>query len=177
MILWTIQHKSAYEKMRKSGVLRANEAHLCDDSFTEAYLWMSGQMTKRIGNSPEGVIFPVWAWYKWEGERKRLDMRAHGRHWGTKGSPIVLLTVDVPENFVLLSDFDYWHVVLNNGDIIFPHCEEAIYSQEEKKKSWENIFDIDCSYDGEQHQYLTTQATLWEMRWEWVIKAENFISR
>lgn len=177
MILWTIQHKCAYENMKKNGVLRANEAHLFDDSFKEAYLWMSNQMKKRIGNSPEGVIFPVWAWYQWEGKRKRLDMRVHGRGWGAKGTPIVLLTVDVPENCVLLSDFDYWHFVLNDRDIIIPYCETAIYSQEVKLKSWENIFDIDCSYDGEPHQSLTTQATLWEIRWEWVIKAENFISR
>ncbi|BCJ96334.1 hypothetical protein acsn021_39030 [Anaerocolumna cellulosilytica] len=177
MVLWTIQHKCAYEEMRKKGVLRANEARICDDSFKEAYLWISSQMTKRMGNSPEGVIFPVWAWYQWEGKRKRLDMRIHGRHWGKKGSPIVLLTIDVPDKFVLLSDFDYWHVVLNNGDIIFPYRDEAIYSQAEKQKSWENIFDIDCSYDGESHPFLTTQATLWEIRWEWVIKAEHFISR
>lgn len=177
MILWTIQHQCAYENMQKTGVLRADEAHLCDDTFLDAYDWMVSQMKARIGNPPEGVRFPVWAWYQWEGKRKRLDMRFHGRGWGEKGNPIVLLTVEVPESCVLLSDFDYWHHVLNDWDIIFPDREAAVYSKEEKRKSWENIFDITCTFDGEQHKRLTTQATLWEIKQEWVKKAEHFVSR
>lgn len=177
MILWTIQHQNAYEKMQKTGVLRADGAFILDEFFKEPYLWMANQMKVRIGNPPEGTLFPVWAWYQWEGKRKRPDMRVHGRGWGEKGSPIVLLTIDVPENCVLLSDFDYWHVVLNDGDLVFPISETAVYSQDEKEKSWENIFDIECSYDGEPHPNLTTQATMWEIRREWVLKAENFISR
>ena len=57
-------------------------------------------------------------------------MRAHGRNWGEKGTPIVLLTIDVPDNLVLLSDFDYWHCVLNDGEItvletkVFPELQE-----------------------------------------------------
>lgn len=68
---------------------------------------------------------------------------------GRKGTPIVLLTIEVPDNLVLLSDFDYWHCVLNDGDIIFPIDDSAVYSEEEKQKSWENIFDINCSFEGE----------------------------
>lgn len=97
---------------------------------------MAEQMKKRIGEPPKGVIFPVWAWYQWEGMRKRPDMRVHGRNWGEKGTPIVLLTIEVPDNLVLLSDFDYWHCVLNDGEIIFPIDDSAVYSEEEKRKSW-----------------------------------------
>jgi len=177
MILWTIQHEHAYGKMEKTGVLRADKNYIFSEFFEKSYLWMSNQMEKRIGHAPEGVIFPVWAWYQWEGKRKRPDMRIHGRNWGEKGTPIVLLTIDVPEDCVLLSDFDYWHCVLNDGDIIFPYDETAVYSEAEKRRSWENIFYIDCSFDGEEHHILTTQATLWEIKREWVKKAEHFISR
>lgn len=72
MILWTIQNKLAYESMKETGVLRVDENYILDDLFKEPYLWMASQMKKRIGNPPEGVIFPVWAWYRWEGNRKRL---------------------------------------------------------------------------------------------------------
>lgn len=133
-------------------------------------------MKKRIGNAPEGVIFPVWAWFQWEGKRKRPDMRFHGRNWGEKGTPIVLLTIDVPEHCILLSNFDYWHCVLNDFEITNSD-EEREYSEEEKRKSWERIFDITCSFDGEEYQMLTTQATMWEIRSEWVKKVEHFISR
>lgn len=177
MILWTIQNKLAYESMKETGVLRVDENYILDDLFKEPYLWMASQMKKRIGNPPEGVIFPVWAWYRWEGNRKRLDMRFHGCNWGEKGTPLVLLTIDVPEQSILLSDFDYWHCVLNDGEIIFPYNESVVYYEEEKQKSWENIFDIECSFDGESHKFLTTQATLWEIKSEWVKKVEYFISR
>ena len=177
MILWTIQNGIAYEKMKKTGVLRADESYISDDTFKSSYLWMANQMKMRIGNAPEGVTFPVWAWYQWEGKRKRPDMRIYGRSWSKKGTPIVLLTIDVPEQCALLSDFDYWHCVLNDGEIIFPYDESIVYTEEEKQKSWENIFNINCSFDGEAHQYLTTQATLWEIKKDWVKKVEYFVSR
>lgn len=177
MILWTIQNEHAYEKMKQAGRLIADKSYILDDLFQDPYLWMADQMQKRIGKAPEGVLFPVWAWYQWEGQRKRPDMRVHGHNWGAKGTPIVLLTIDVPDQYVLLSDFDYWHCVLNDTDIIFPHDETVVYSEEKKRESWENIFDINCAFDGEVHQQLTTQATLWEIKAEWVRKIEHFISR
>ena len=178
MILWTIQHLKAYEKLCETGTLRADAKHLIfNGEFTEAYRWMAEQMTERIGPAPNDTVFPVWAWYQWEGQRKRPDMRFHSRGWGEKGTPIVLLTIDVPENLVLLSDFDYWHIVLNDGDLIYPYSEIACYSEEKKRNSWKNIFDITCSFDSEEHNSISTQATLWEIKNEWVIKAEHFISR
>lgn len=177
MILWTIQHRNAYEELLQKGVLRGKSEYIDDEFFGEPYKWMVDQMKRRIGNPPEGVFLPIWAWYQWEGKRKRPDMRFHGRGWGEKGTPIVLLTIDVPDNCVLLSDFDYWHVVLNDGEIIFPYDEDAVYSDEEKRESWENIFDIGCSFDGEVHNFLSTQATMWEIKAEWIVKAEHFISR
>lgn len=139
MILWSIQHERAYEKMRKTGVLRADRNFILEDGFGDSYLWMVEQMKKRIGEP--------------------------------------LLTIEVADELVLLSDFDYWHCVLNDGEIIFPYDAAAVYSEEEKRKSWENIFDISCSFDGEVHQSLSTQATMWEIKSEWVKKVEHFVSR
>ena len=115
MLLWSIQHKRAYEKMEQTGVLRADKNFIATDWFENSYLWMAEQMKKRIGEPPEGVIFPVWAWYQWEGMRKRPDMRVHGRNWGEKGTPVVLLTIEVPDNLVLLSDFDFFRRHPANG--------------------------------------------------------------
>lgn len=174
MKLWTIQHKAAYEEMLQTGVLRANRAYIVEEFFQEPYEWMASQMKKRIGNPPEGVELPVWAWYQWAGQRKRPDMRHHGRS-SDKGVPIVLLTIDVPDEHVLLSDFDYWHVVLNDGELIFPYDENAVYSKEERQKSWEKIFDYECTFEADERRIeLFTQATLWEIRAEWVLKAEHF---
>ncbi|MBR5565358.1 MAG: DUF3841 domain-containing protein [Roseburia sp.] len=177
MILWTIQHKAAYEDMLRTGVLRANPEYILEEFFRAPYEWMAEQMKKRIGTPPEGAELPVWAWYQWEGKRKRPDMRSHGCS-SDKGVPIVLLTIDVPEECVLLSDFDYWHVVLNDGELIFPFDENAVYSKEERQESWEKIFDYECSFDDEDRCIgLSTQATLWEIKAEWVLKAEYFKTR
>lgn len=177
MILWTIQHREAYNGLLQNGVFRGSPMRIAMESFRESYMWMMEQMKKRIGNPPDENSYPVWALYQWEGKRKRPDMRTHGRYWGEKGTPIVLLTVDVPDNCVLLSDFDYWHVVLNDGEIIYPYDDNAHYSKEEKQKSWENIFDISCSFDGDEHHSLSTQATMWEIKAEWVMKVEHFTVR
>ena len=61
MLLWSIQHQCAYEKMEQTGVLRADKNFIATDWFENSYLWMAEQMKKRIGEPPEGVIFPVWA--------------------------------------------------------------------------------------------------------------------
>ena len=88
MILWSIQHELAYEKMRQTGVLRADRNFILEGGFGNSYQWMTEQMKKRIGEPPEGVLFPVWAWYQWDGKRKRPDMRVHGRGWCRTGTII-----------------------------------------------------------------------------------------
>ena len=176
MLLWSIQHLGAYEELLKTGTLRANEEYMiCPDVFLKPYEWIAAQMNKRIGPPPKGVRFPIWAFYQWEGQRKRLDMRTH-RRWGKAGTPIVLLTIDVPDELVLLSNFDMWHCVLNQS--LCPIAEEDDIeepTQEEIENSWNNIFSIDADapyWDTPK----TTQATFWELRREWVIKAEHFVS-
>ena len=79
---------------------------------------------------------------------------------------------------ILLSDFDYWHFVLNDIPLRFSkdgkieNCSET-----EKLKSWEKIFDITYRIEGEEDAPVSTQAVLWEIKKEWLIKAENFITR
>ena len=75
-------------------------------------------------------------------------MQHHG--WSSnKGVPIVLLTIDVPDCKVFLSDFDYWHEVLNDGELIFPYDKNMVCSKEERQNSWENIFDRVISFKHE----------------------------
>ena len=175
MLLWTIQHKAAYDILIETGRLIADEKYLLfDGQFRSSYDWLVEQMKKRIGMPPDDVKYPVWAWYQWEGARKRLDMRTH-RYGGEMGTPIVLLSIDVPDNMVLLSDFDMWHVILNNGYLpLYEKDDIEDSSEDEKLKSWENVFCIDevtdCWYVPK-----STQAIFWELKKEWVLKAEHFV--
>lgn len=142
MKLWTIQHLDAYKQMQKTGYLHANEDHLfCMDDFRFAYDWMSEQMEIRIGDPPQSVSYPIWAWYTWEGVCKRPDIRRAG--YAMPGTPIVLLTLEVSPNRVLLSDFDMWHIVMGGHYIALDEKDDEgfIGGVNEIRASWERIFD------------------------------------
>lgn len=178
MKLWTIQHRAAYDKFMKTGFLRADENHLfCEDELRFAYDWMAAKMVQRIGNPPNNVRYPVWLWYQWEGCRKRPDMRTFVRSWAAKGTPKTLITVEIPDHMVLLSDFDMWHIVLNDGYLSLT-AEEDEHPILTKEKSWERIFDL--SIDSEYWNLAgirSIQATVWEITKDQMCKAEHFIAR
>ena len=60
---------------------------------------------------------------------------------GTSG---VCLTVDIPDNKVLLSDFDAWHCVLNNWFCPLTNEEDELFENEKGnltiEESWDRIF-------------------------------------
>ncbi|WP_461812451.1 DUF3841 domain-containing protein [Faecalimonas sp.] len=170
-----MQHQSAYNQLQREGVLHANENHLfCEDDLRFAYDWMAEQLAQKVGKAPSGVHYPIWAWYQWEGRHKRLDMRTH-RRWYVKGTPIVLLTLEIPDQFVLLSDYDMWHCVLNHGEVSFSGDIEKIYSEREIRESWSNIFKWNQK-NAYWPEPKTTQAVFWEVRKEWVVRSEFFVS-
>ena len=75
----------------KTGTLTANKRHLfCEDDFLFAYNWMVKKMKDKGLQPPVGVDYPIWAWYQWEGKRKRRDMRESG--YEKRGEKIVQLT-------------------------------------------------------------------------------------
>ena len=176
MILWTIQSIKAYESLCEKGVLIAGEGHtIFEPSWDAAYIWLADQMKIRISELPEGVKYPIWAWYQWEGKRKRPDMRSHNVT-DTPGETIVLLTIDVPEDEVLLSDFDLWHFVLM-GACIEDEISDREYSKDEIIESWNKIFNYEDLVCGNDSTGLSTQATMWQVKKEWVKKAEFFKAR
>ncbi len=191
MRLWTVQSYNVYEVLRNTGIYRCNSSLsslLEENEFVNAYKWISKKMKDHIGNPPDNVTFPVWAWYKVDGQHRRPDMRTFGMRVFEKS---VLMEIEIPENQVLLSDFDYWHLVLN--DTLYYKAssmenisneewdaetdkEDAYYStlsleekQAYKEKSWEKIFSIDTAHSD------FVQATFWELKKEqikkiWVLK-------
>ena len=43
----------------------------------------------------------------------RLDLRALRWYWGGKGRKLCRIELEIPDNQVLLSDFDEWIIILN----------------------------------------------------------------
>lgn len=205
MVLWTIQHYPSYERLQKTGILRANEDYLfCADDFRYAYDWMSEKMICAGLIPPQGVKYPVWAWHQWEGRRKRRDMREGGH--AKRGEKIVQLTIEINDQHVLLSDFDlfhyplgYWYLPIDeNDDSEFESRYKSLgYSfhdlsdlsiQTDKMKrlraeivsSWDRVLLLEREDDGwlyGKNENKTIQATFWELRLDQVVKAEVFIAK
>ncbi|GBU26898.1 hypothetical protein R84B8_00413 [Treponema sp. R8-4-B8] len=204
MRLWTIQAQEAYKQLRKNGVLHASEEHVwCEDSLRHAYDWMAAELAKK-DVMPEGIRYPIWAWYQWQGKRKKRDLRERG--FMKRGNPAVQLEIEIPDNKVLLSDFDVFHCVLNNLYVCSSEEDHERFekwyesmgigygdwkndaSQDEKLQivqraiveSWAGVFDLtkeDDNYLYGKNEEKSIQAVFWELREDQVIWAREFIAK
>ncbi|MFJ5788689.1 DUF3841 domain-containing protein [Lysinibacillus sp. NPDC093197] len=145
MIVYTVQPEVLYKKMREQGYLEGDKKFAM---FPEAYEWMMRQMEKRISNCVM-ENYPVWLWQrKPSGNEKAL---------ATKGERWVILKLDIPEDRILWSSFDDWHLILNNNPITYNEKEwdsfnERGFVKEEVEKTWERLFDYD---------WLESRSTEW----------------
>ena len=116
MRLWNIQGIEIYEQLKRSGVAYCTKPQWGDDPiFMYAYQWMAKQMRQRIGEPPiDGIEYPIWAWYQYDSAKKRKPTRSLGN---IPEGLSAYMEIEVPDKDVLLSDFDAWHCVLNQGPI------------------------------------------------------------
>lgn len=195
MRLWMIVSEPAFQRLRSCGEL-ITDGRRAWRHFRPAYRWMAQQMVRRIGPPPRKRAYPLWAWAQWGGPgRPKPDMRCSAH--APPGSVCHRLTLELPEDRVLLSDFDSWHIVLNGGNLSWSEEEDEAFDaalaaagaplappypasfQERVEASWERIFDFTCS--GADPVWIGTresiQATFWRLEETHVMKAEKFIAR
>lgn len=110
--LWTFQSEAAYRVLAETGVLVGDPA-LADPDLGHAYPWMKLHADRRLPTDGSGLI---WLWPTTT-RRGLVDQAKHARS-------DVLLTVRMPRDHVLLSEFDDWHVALNNGFHVAPKLGE-----------------------------------------------------
>lgn len=194
MTLWTIQVPEFYNQLMELGYAYCPGI----DDFTREYMiypynWMAGQMRKRIGEPPLPEIeYPVWAWYQYMGgaQKKPSKVKSALSCGTSEHGYEMLLELNVPDNEVLLSDFDMWHIPLNHSDfLVRPRSRrfmrrvktyrrdhfseyptdllEVIY------RSWERIFDLRPNHKSSYTKYI--QATLWWVKKEWLVSAEKLV--
>ena len=188
MRLWTIQPVEVYEKILKTGYYK------CDGRYTwkyfrDSYKWLIGEMEKKIGKAPKGITYPVWAWYKHNNKNKRPDLRSTGL--SQKGDKCVCIELEIPDEQVVLSDFDAWHFVLNNWYLNVDCNDEETWerdsswldtlSKEEKeaaiRESWQGIFRIDEFESDWQKRGHWVQATFWVLKKEHIKSVKFFTAR
>lgn len=177
MILWTIQPVEVYDLIQETGVYHCDFTKSMLSDCQDQYDWLVQEMKDRIGDPPRGVSYPVWAWYMWEGDRKKPDLRRERWGNGWKGERFVCMEIDVPEDRIVLSDFDSWSIILLHGLLSDSEEEDArleneynSLSEKDKKayrdKNWEGAFDLTYVDNDWMHRGDSIQATFWELRKE-----------
>src|ERR1700712_4846582 len=121
MLLYSIQPRFVYDTLCNSGVFQSRPQNSGNDwtcadmpAAQFAYDWLCGEMERRGLTRPAADIYPVWAWRQYMGKDKpKPDLRHSGmKHWANDGRQ-VLLSLDLPDDRVLLHDYDAWHFPLN----------------------------------------------------------------
>lgn len=147
MRYYTLQTLKAWNEAKEKGYLTGNEEFVIPE-FKRYYQWMMKQMSKRI-NSYNNE-YPIWLWLTLENVHIE----------STLDDDYVLLEIELLEDKVLLSKFDAWHVILNNG--YFSDDVEGINQEED----WETLFDIDklikleFTFDNDYYQGVTGKINL-----------------
>lgn len=193
MRLWTIQPEYVYDEILKKGFYAFNKEkaieadEFWEEFFKPAYNWLVDQMASKIGNPPEGIDYPMWAWHTYDWKRKSSDLR---QRQGTRGEKFVRLEIDIPDENVVLSDFDAWHFVLSNQympevynendwDEAFDIFEKKSLEEQNiiKEKSWEDIFNLSPVHSDWINRGQYIQATFWKLDKSQIIKVKHFISK
>jgi len=151
----------------------------------DEYKWMIRKMVDRIGPPPEGVQHPVWAWYKQNDKHHKPDLRSARWGYGPGDEDYVCIEIEMPDEKVLLSDFDVWHIILNHGLISETEEEDrkqqalfdAMDSEHQalyRDTNWERVFDISPLHNDWITRGEWIQATFWELQKEDIRSAKFF---
>lgn len=174
MRLWSFQPEKVADE------LLSGHRFICDprqssyydpyEEFRRAYDWIGAQVEERVPR-PDGVELPVWAWALNYGLAQRPDRRR--MLFRNFARTDVILELEVPDELVILSDFDDWHCVLNDipirTDAEWEHDADREFTVDETRRSWQRIFSV------EGREFV--QACLWTIEPEWLIQAHSLRSR
>lgn len=144
MIVYTVQRLEAYKQLREKGFLEGQEDFVWKE-FLDPYNWMKQQMMKRMPGYM-GENYPIWLW------RRRVSRYEKALFpTGTRG---VILTLEIPNDIILWSDFESWHFVLSNTPITDSEEEWEEYLRNEQTypvvETWEKIFDFEYLRHGDK---------------------------
>ena len=127
MIIWTIQPYSVYQQLKSKGQFYCDpekSENLKENNFQVAYNWMIKQMKRRKILPPRDVKVPLWAWYRRDYKHVRPDFR-----WIRDSEIEVCMEINIPEEKVLLSDFEAWHFVLSYVLTLFSDLTRKVTMQ------------------------------------------------
>ena len=206
MLVWTIHPLQVWEKLQQDGLMYGPGPDLITMLHhwqgQTAYTWMVEQMERRIGKRPKPDLYPLWAWSQCrDATHPRPDLRSPGHlPSGMRG---VRLACEIPNDQILLSDFQHWHQALNYRYHSLSQAEEEAFETElalcgltympsgplcdlvfhqRILDSWQRIFDLDYVgtpgwFGDETRDEKEIQATFWQLSLDQVREITVFTSR
>ncbi|WHY26795.1 DUF3841 domain-containing protein [Bacillus wiedmannii] len=110
MIVYTVQTEAAWKQFKKLGYLEGSKENI-DPNFIYSYDWMVRVAKKRLSHYEDR--YPIWVW-----EANNYPDR-NAKAWGRENSKMVILTLDVPNDWVLWSDISYWCCAMTDSSMYF----------------------------------------------------------
>ena len=157
MIVYTFQHPIVLGQIIKEEKLRCAPKYW-DEDMVKYYEWMYDQYKQRIGSYEKSL---VWVWEKIPDFYFEQD---EDEEWIVeRDEPYryrVLLVLDIPQERILWSDYDAWHVPLNDGQILtkVEELEEAQGKKFDETHGWEYVFDLEWLMENEWSGEITKQG-------------------
>lgn len=186
-----MQPVEVYDILMCDGIFICDPQKAPEPTFFNAYDWLNKYLDKK-DPKPAHVQYPIWAWYRFDSKEKKPDLR-HSCY-GYRGDKMVCIELEIPDDKVLLSDFDLWHFPLNGW--FLDDCFHDGYGEEEydknhewfeslskeerqelKEKSWEQIFNVERYENDWISRGKYVQAVFWELKREYVRKVQYFTAR
>lgn len=159
--LWSVQPQEVLDILKKQNFFISNvnfKKHWFDDehalwNWEKSYKWMSTQMIERKIPNPFNAKTPLWAWAAYSEKLNHPPKKQLKKDAILNNEKNVLLTLNVPVQHVLLSDFELWHNVLNAAALSKNNSQQHLFDRENIElspfdevknnivfKSWEQIF-------------------------------------
>ncbi len=149
MRLYTVQHKLALDEILNGANFYCDEK-FADVDFKKAYNWLKVQMERILKCKIPTNLYPIWFHsciqaFGFEVENQdELDNLFY-----FKEKDYYLLEFEIPDDMLVMSDYEKWHCVLNNSflDKGFYKPYDEIepfksYSSSEIEESWKEVFNI-----------------------------------
>ncbi|MFV0520408.1 MAG: DUF3841 domain-containing protein [Lachnospirales bacterium] len=178
--LWTRQNKNILNDLEKNGVYKVKEEYISNkmdtifNFYIERYEWYTKRASKVVP-MPEGALYPIW-----------LSTTSDIMLQLTEDT--VILELELDKNKVVFTDMNKWGYVINYFYLPLDLEDEAKHNKELKKlaigdetalimgdkgnfypllknkviKSWDRLFEPPKEITAE------VQATLWEIKKEWI---------
>lgn len=156
MIVYSIQSIDMLDRLLLNGSYEADIKNSLSADFKFSYLynsytWMNNNLKLRKNLHCET---PIWLWEK-------HPSNYFEKEYYENLSDEVLLKLDIPEEFILWSDFDLFHAVINDS---------SLSSEMDKESSWNLIFDLDQCKIMNESENLCVQGVTNEIKIDWLME-------